>query len=109
MPSDRTMVTELGTALGMLGIRHGGRGAAVALGRDAQPLPRMLGHTCSTCAREDAFDAEFHAAWENGRAFLAADGRPARAGDRGSSSGRGPGGRRATRWRRSTCGWTTST
>ena len=42
MPSDRTMVTELGTALGMLGGATVDEALRVALGRDAQPLPRIV-------------------------------------------------------------------
>ncbi len=71
MPSERTIVTELGTALGMLGL--GGIDAAV---RSRTPVmhslsPEMWGHMARLRAG-GAYDAEFHAAWENGRAFLAA-------------------------------------
>ena len=71
MPNLRTMVTELGTGLGMLG---------------GDSLDEVL-ETRSTVMRSlspehwdllnsvraaGAFDAEFHSAWLNGRAFLAA-------------------------------------
>ncbi len=72
MPSDRTTVTELGTALGMLG--HADVDTALASRSGV-----MLSVAPELWARLDqlrsggAFDTEFHAAFENGRAFLAAD------------------------------------
>ena len=74
MPSDRTTVTELGTGLGMLGLPDIDQaiGARPAVMHSLSPenwqhLALLRGG--------GAFDAEFHAAWENGRAFLsAADG-----------------------------------
>jgi hypothetical protein len=71
MPSDRTMVTELGTALGMLG--HG----TVEEALRSRPAvmhslsPERWNHL-QHLRDGGAFDADFHAAWENGRAFLAA-------------------------------------
>jgi hypothetical protein len=71
MPSERTTVTELGTALGMLGF--GGIDEAV---RSRTPVMHNLSpETWDRLARlraGGAYDAEFHAAWENGRAFLVA-------------------------------------
>ncbi|HEX3334229.1 MAG TPA: hypothetical protein VHS57_07795 [Acidimicrobiales bacterium] len=72
MPSDRTTVTELGTALGMLGA--GDIDAAVA-GRSAvmhSLSPEMWGRLAELRAG-GAYDTEFHAAWANGCAFLSAD------------------------------------
>jgi hypothetical protein len=71
MPSERTTVTELGTALGMLGL--GGVDEAV---RSRTPVmhsisPEMWDRLARLRAG-GAYDAEFHAAWENGRAFLGA-------------------------------------
>ena len=72
MPSDRTTVTELGTALGMLGASD----VDEAL---HSRTPVMHSVSPEMWARLDqlraggAYDAEFHAAFENGRAFLAAD------------------------------------
>ena len=71
MPSDRTTVTELGTGLGMLGL--GDIDEAI----EARPAvmhslsPEMWQHLDRLRAG-GAYDAEFHAAWENGRAFLTA-------------------------------------
>ena len=71
MPSERTTVTELGTALGMLGF--GGIDEAV---RSRTPVMHSLSpEVWDRLARlrtGGAYDPEFHAAWENGRAFLAA-------------------------------------
>jgi len=72
MPSDRTTVTELGTGLGMLGLR------------DIDEAVRSRTHVMHSLSPEmweriarlragGAYDAEFHAAWANGQAFLAAD------------------------------------
>ena len=72
MPSDRTTVTELGTALGMLG------GADIdAAVRSRTPVmhslsPEMWQHLAELRAG-GVYDTEFHAAWANGRAFLAAE------------------------------------
>ena len=72
MPSDRTTVTELGTALGMLGASD----VDEAL-RSRTPVMHSV--SPETWARLDqlraggAYDAEFHAAFENGRAFLVAE------------------------------------
>jgi hypothetical protein len=72
MPSDRTTVTELGTGLGMLGLA--GVDEAV---RSRNPVmhslsPEMWGRLAALRSG-GAYDAEFHAAWANGQAFLAAD------------------------------------
>jgi hypothetical protein len=72
VPSDRTTVTELGTGLGMLGLT--GIDEAV---RSHTPVmhslsPEMWGRLAALRAG-GAYDAEFHAAWANGQAFLAAD------------------------------------
>jgi hypothetical protein len=74
MPSDRTAVTELGTGLGMLGIA--GIDDAV---RSRTPVMRSLSpemwERLDGLRAGGAYDAEFHAAWANGQAFLtAADG-----------------------------------
>ncbi len=72
MPNLRTMATELGTGLGMLGA--GDIDAALAA---RSPVMRSLSpqdwDQLDTTRSGGAFDAEFHAAFENGRAFLAAD------------------------------------
>jgi hypothetical protein len=72
VPSDRTTVTELGTALGMLGLPDIDQTirAHPAVMHSLSPekwlhLARLRGG--------GLYDAEFHAAWENGRAFLSAD------------------------------------
>jgi hypothetical protein len=71
MPSDRTTVTELGTGLGMLGLPD------IDHAVEARPVvmhslsPEMWQHLAQLRAG-GAYDAEFHAAWENGRAFLSA-------------------------------------
>ncbi len=71
MPSDRTTVTELGTGLGMLGLRD--LDEAI---RSRSPVMRSLSPEMWQRLAElrdgGAYDAEFHAAWANGRAFLAA-------------------------------------
>jgi hypothetical protein len=72
MPSDRTTVTELVTALGMLGLAD--IDAAV---RSRTPVMHTLSpemwERLSALRSGGAYDAEFHAAWANGQAFLAAD------------------------------------
>ena len=72
MPSDRTTVTELGTALGMLGTPD----IDVAV-RSRTPVMHSLSpedwDRLAQLRAGGAFDTEFHAAWENGRAFLAAE------------------------------------
>ena len=71
MPSDRTTVTELGTGLGMLGL------PGIDQAIESRPAvmhslsPEMWQHL-ARLRSGGAYDAEFHAAWENGRAFLAA-------------------------------------
>jgi hypothetical protein len=71
VPSDRTTVTELGTGLGILG--HSDLADAI---RSRSPVmhslsPEMWQHL-EQLRTGGAYDAEFHAAWANGRAFLAA-------------------------------------
>ena len=71
MPSDRTTVTELGTGLGMLGLA--GIDEAV---RSRTPVMHSLSpemwERLAGLRAGGAYDAEFHAAWANGQAFLAA-------------------------------------
>jgi hypothetical protein len=71
VPNLRTMVTELGTGLGMLG--HSDIDQALAA---RSPVMRSLSpedwDQLAAARAGGAFDAEFHAAWENGRAFLSA-------------------------------------
>ncbi len=71
MPSDRTTVTELGTALGMLGAPDVD---AAVRSRTAvmHSMSPEIWDRLSQLRAGGAFDTEFHAAWENGRAFLAA-------------------------------------
>jgi hypothetical protein len=74
MPSDRTTVTELGTALGMLGasdVDEALRSRTPVMHSVSPEMWARLGQLRAG----GAYDAEFHAAFENGRAFLvAADG-----------------------------------
>jgi hypothetical protein len=71
MPSDRTTVTELGTGLGMLGL--GGMAQSV---RSRTPVMHSLSpemwERLERLRAGGAYDAEFHAAWANGQAFLTA-------------------------------------
>jgi hypothetical protein len=72
MPSDRTTVTELGTALGMLGaadVDEALRSRTPVMHSVSPELWERLGQLRAG----GAYDAEFHAAFENGRAFLMAD------------------------------------
>jgi hypothetical protein len=72
VPSDRTTVTELGTGLGMLGlasIEEALRSRAPAM---HSVSPEMWEHL-ERLRAGGAYDAEFHAAWANGREFLRAD------------------------------------
>jgi hypothetical protein len=72
MPSDRTTVTELGTGLGMLGFADVGE-AVRARPLVMRSLSPEIWDRLASLQAGGAFDTEFHAAWENGRAFLAAD------------------------------------
>ena len=72
MPSDRTTVTELGTGLGMLGPADIDQAIDSRSAVMHSLSPEMWLHL-ARLRGGGAFDAEFHAAWENGRAFLAAD------------------------------------
>lgn len=72
MPSDRTTVTELGTGLGMLGLDDIDQAISSRSAVMHSLSPEMWQHLARLRAG-GAFDAEFHAAWENGRAFLSAD------------------------------------
>ena len=71
MPSDRTTVTELGTGLGMLGLA--GIDESV---RSRTPVMHSLSpemwDRLERLRAGGAYDAEFHAAWANGQAFLTA-------------------------------------
>ena len=71
MPNLRTMVTELGTGLGMLGDGDIDRALAAR-----SPVMRSLSpedwDRLGSARSGGAYDGEFHAAWENGRAFLTA-------------------------------------
>ncbi len=71
MPSDRTTVTELGTGLGMLGLA--GIDESV---RSRTPVMHSLSpemwERLERLRAGGAYDAEFHAAWANGQAFLTA-------------------------------------
>jgi hypothetical protein len=71
VPNLRTMVTELGTGLGMLG--YDGVEEVLAT---RSPVMRSLSpedwDRLSAVRAGGAFDAEFHAAWLNGHAFLTA-------------------------------------
>jgi hypothetical protein len=71
VPNLRTMVTELGTGLGMLG--HSGVDQALAA---RSPVMRSLSpedwDRLGVARAGGAYDVEFHAAWENGNAFLTA-------------------------------------
>ena len=107
MPSDRTTVTELGTGLGMLGLA----GVDEAIRSRPAVMHSLSPEMWDRLVRlrsGGAYDAEFHAAWANGQAFLgAADGLRGRLPRvvEWKGTGRAP----ATRWRPSTCAWTTST
>jgi hypothetical protein len=72
VPSDRTTVTELGTALGMLG----GTDIDAAV-KSHTPVMRSLSpemwQHLADLRTGGVYDPEFHAAWANGRAFLAAE------------------------------------
>ena len=71
MPSDRTTVTELGTGLGMLGLADVDEAV-----RSRTPVMHSLSpemwERLAGLRAGGAYDAEFHAAWANGQAFLAA-------------------------------------
>ncbi len=71
MPNPRTMVTEVGTGLGLLGLSDVD---AVLATRPATMHSLAPEHWEQLSKLRDAgsYDAAFHAAWENGRAFLAA-------------------------------------
>ena len=71
MPSDRTTVTELGTGLGMLGLADIDEAVRSRSSVMHSLSPEMwLG--LEQLRGGGAYDAEFHAAWENGRAFHSA-------------------------------------
>jgi hypothetical protein len=71
MPSDRTTVTELGTGLGMLGLASIDEAV-----RSRTPVMHTLSpemwERLERLRAGGAYDAEFHAAWANGQAFLTA-------------------------------------
>ena len=72
MPSDRTTVTELGTALGMLGSADIDAAVESPTPVMRSLSPEMWQHLAGL-RRGGVYDPEFHAAWANGRAFLAAE------------------------------------
>jgi hypothetical protein len=93
MPSDRTTVTELGTGLGMLGLD----GIEEALRQRPAVMHSLSPEMWERLERlrsGGAYDAEFHAAWANGQAFLTATdglrGRPPRVVE-WKGTGRAPG------------------
>ena len=108
MPSERTMVTELGTGLGMLGPGDLDDGGALAHGGHAQPVPGDLG-TPGRAARRGRLRRRVPCRLGQRAGLLGRERRAARPHCRTSSNGRAPDARRVTRWRPSTCGWTTST
>ena len=71
MPSDRTTVTELGTGLGMLGLADVDE-AVRARTPVMHSLSPEMWERLARLRAGGAYDAEFHAAWANGQAFLAA-------------------------------------
>jgi hypothetical protein len=71
VPSDRTTVTELGTGLGMLGLPDIDQAIQSRSPAMHSLSPEMWQHL-ARLRGGGAYDAEFHAAWENGRAFLSA-------------------------------------
>jgi hypothetical protein len=72
VPSDRTTVTELGTGLGMLGLAGIDQAVASRTPVMHSLSPEMWQHLAGLRSG-GAYDAEFHAAWANGQAFLTAD------------------------------------
>jgi len=71
VPNLRTMVTEIGTGLGMLGLDSLDDVLAARPSAMRNLSPEDWDKLRAARAG-GAFEAEFHAAWENGRAFLAA-------------------------------------
>jgi hypothetical protein len=71
MPSDRTTVTELGTGLGMLGLADIDQAVQSHTTVMHSLSPEMWEHL-ARLRSGGAYDAEFHAAWANGQAFLTA-------------------------------------
>ena len=72
VPSDRTTVTELGTALGTLGladVEHAVRSRTPVM----RSLSPEMWERLAALWAGGAYMAEFHAAWANGRAFLDAE------------------------------------
>ena len=72
MPSDRTTVTELGTGLGMLGLAGIDESVRSRTSVMHSLSPEMW-ERLERLRAGGAYDAEFHAAWANGQAFLGAD------------------------------------
>ena len=70
MPDDRTLVTELGTALGML--PFAGPGQALAARPAELAVAPAVWDRLNQLQRSGRFADEFRAAWDNGRAFLEA-------------------------------------
>jgi hypothetical protein len=71
VPNLRTMVTEVGTGLGMLGLDSVDDVLSARPGVMRSLSPEDWDRLLAARAG-GALDAEFHAAWENGRSFLAA-------------------------------------
>jgi hypothetical protein len=71
VPSDRTTVTELGTGLGMLGLADIDTAVRSRTSVMHSVSPEMW-ERLDGLRSGGAFDTEFHAAWANGQAFLAA-------------------------------------
>ena len=71
MPSERTTVTELGTGLGMLGL-DGIDEAVRSRSAVMHSVSPEMWERLLQLRQGGAYDAEFHAAWANGQAFLAA-------------------------------------
>ena len=72
MPSDRTTVTELGTGLGVLGLESVDEALRSRTAVMHSLSPEMW-ERLERVRASGVFDAEFHAAWANGQAFLNAE------------------------------------
>jgi hypothetical protein len=72
MPSDRTTVTELGTGLGMLGLESIDEALRSRTAVMHSLSPEMW-ERLERVRAGGVYDAEFHAAWANGQAFLTAE------------------------------------
>ena len=72
MPSDRTTVTELGTGLGVLGFESVDEALRSRTAVMHSLSPEMW-ERLERVRAGGVYDAEFHAAWANGQAFLTAE------------------------------------